>query len=347
MLKLNQNNLKQLGNKRLLTRICAFVGAMIIPVCASSCGSMEKTADKEPVHNEVTTDDFLNEDTLPLDFENGEDNIEIYDFPFLEQEEQKTIEHNTDWGKLDSKLRILYPNYCGFMGSNCETNYEFSSNHCLEIAMFQDEDSFDEISLRIVDEFGNFRSFLKYNSMWSVNSDVTILDNSGLHTDTNFNTYLLTNHVTGVTKELRANRINVANGYIVHRTKWDDFTYSERLLYPDGSLAIDERYDDIIADSLNKNIYLIKDNETEVLDTTTGKARKIPMKVTDANNGYLVVSDDKGKEGVYYLENLDSELVEKIPIEFSSIHALKYKDDPLFSCGETLFERRLYSVEKG
>lgn len=346
MLKIKQNNLKQLGSKNMLTRICAFAGALIIPVCASSCGSLGETQEKETVRNEVTTDDFLTEDTLPFDLENGEDKVGIYDFPFLEQEEKKIPEHDVDWGQTDSTLRTLYSKYYGLMGSNCETNYKPSSNHCFEIAEFKEEDSFGGISLRIVDEFGNFHSFQKYNSLWSVNPDVTMLENSALYTDTNFNDYLLTNHVTGVTKSLRANSVNVAHGYIVLRTKFGDFDYRERLLYPDGSLAIDEHYDRIIRDALNKNICLTKDNETEILDTATGKARKIPMEVTGANNGYLVVSDGKGKNGIYYLENLESALVEKIPFEFSAISPLRYKEEPLFSCG-AFGNMHLYSAEKG
>ena len=296
-----------------------------LPFSFSAC-----TMEKLPTNLIESSDDDLSiEDDLEgqLIFDNEEDAQYgvIYKFPFIKYN-KKEYDLNTsfDWNTVKNMIETEQKEFRFLLSSDEHHNYE--------IAVYEDSGTFGSTYYEIIDRTGKSINGASYEgAVISVNEDVSILPSDVKYSDDDLIDYILFDHNDGTFKIISANSLRVCKEYIVKTTISSDGTIEERLLYPNGDLAIDKVYENIIGDDYTNNLFLIKDNDTEILDTLTLTAKKIPQKVVEAHSGYLTLEINE-KNGVSYFGGDEFGLVEKIPCEFDSIYTVNNSEQPLYSC---------------
>lgn len=296
-----------------------------LPFSFSGCTMEELTTDIVTSSDDglSTEDNFENE----LIFENGE-NVDfgiIYKFPFIKCNKNETIlNENFDWDVVENTLKNDKKEFRLLLNPKEHHNYE--------IALYEDSGTFGSTYYYIINRDAERINDISYEgTVIHVNQDVSILETDTKYSDTDLIDYILFDHNDGTFKIISANSLRVAKKYIVKTTISSDGKKEERLLYSNGDPVVEEAYENIICDAYTGNLFLIKDNYTEILDTLTLTAKKIPQKVVAANNGYLTIEID-GKKGVSYFGGLVLGLVEKIPCEFDSVYTVNQLENPLYSC---------------
>ena len=313
---INLEVLEKIKKSSLVKRIGVLVTAVAIAFTLAACsnGNTKKGA------SDVTSPPSITD----INTEDNKENL-VYDFQFTQRTEIDTNQYEqVNWVDTENLLKQK-SDFCHILRwENIESSRNF------EIAVYENSNDFGKCYYNIVDKNGLLRNGITYyGGVSCVNEYTSILENEEYNSEKGSDylyTYTILNHNTGTTKEIKALRLYYANGYMVKYDfeKNDKGSYDSKyqLLYADGTIASDTIYSNFTRDYGNKtNIFLYKDGITEILDTTTGKARKIEGKVESANNNFLVLGNSEGK-GIYYLVDIETDLIEKMSFskEFNTIH---------------------------
>lgn len=330
-----------------VTRPKTRIGALLITLLLtgallfSGCGTSNDLGEEFSSTTPASTATISNTET--------KDNL-VYDFPFTPNTKANKTEYTAlDWEALRKSLKETENEfYCFLKWNDCELNHNF------EIAVYENSNEFGKSYYKIMDNSGFLKNGLTYfGTATSINDNTTLLENEERNSENGSGyqyTYTILDHNTGHTKEFKAKFAYPAKGYIIAYNYNDiNFRSEHQLLYADGTPASDVIYGGITSDFTNDNIFLKKDRSTIILDTKTGKAREINGTVMSADNGFIVLKIN-GKVGVYYLLDLESELIEKIACSFSEINfATRGEADPTFVCTDDSLDTEansaLYSVE--
>lgn len=308
-----------LGKVALCTTLC--LGSGILTGCSSDSKKVEK---EEYVESK---DSVENKDRF------------VYDFHFAQKFEEDTMQYESvNWEETENLLKQRYNNFVQISRYGYD---RMAPCHNYEIAMFEDFSEFGEVYFKIVDKNGYLADTNDYGSIRCINDYITLLS------DFNKNVYTILNHNTGTINQIYdADYMYYANGYIAKLKNQNLASYDRdyELLYADGTVASDTIYRNIVVDYSGNKLYLQKDTGVEILDTETGKARIIDGEVTDASNNFLVLHTKEG-DGVYYLSDIESDLIEKIPCSFKKIKfAVTDETEPVFSCDQNFGNKTLKAL---
>lgn len=321
-----------------LKKVGAILAVSLIATTFTACHN-EKNVDIEETTSVVTTmeKNIQREETTQGEETTQKEEIEIYDFPFLTHEFKKQKENFHDWSDTVAFLKMQDENFDNIVNLDSMTCV---NNHNFECAIYN-IGSWGKQTFTIVDFKGNLLNDNEYKDVIALN-DYTVL----LQSQDGYHNTLL-NQITGETK-----RLEIAYGFAINDDLFATVKTNKslhELLYTDGKEAVSKFYENIIVDQNAKKVYLVSENDTEILDMESKKARKLEnIEVKEANNNYLVCENRETlKCGVYYMESFYKELEEKIPMDKDNIFFLGTDTNPTFICVDHNQEKNfsVYSAE--
>jgi len=251
-------------------------------------------------------------------------NEEVKDYDWIEI--QKKLQEDPEFVKL-------------ILGDNNKSKYG--------LVLYENEESVFDDYFRVIDSNGNFvteKRNYNYLSVKNINKILTLIEVDPNYDNNTEKKYLIFNHDTNEGKEISAVIIYKYGDYL-ERIYYDGDSCYSQLLHLNGDVASSKKYFDIVGDLKNDRIYLVDEDykKTTLLKDKDGKSKQIDYVVQDAYNNYIIVSDKNNNVGVYYLDDVDNELKEVIPISYTDIYFANQDSEKIrFICRECTNEDLYY-----
>ena len=320
----NINLLRKIQTSNFVRRSGAFLTAVALAGVLGACATNQNVSDNNDIEQQhsVTDDTLVPNDSQVYNF----DYKPHFAFEGIAEEPAEEVSELIDWTNAEISLKDKEENFCHLLRWDGYEPY-----HNFEIATYENSKNFGIPYYKVFDKDGFLKNGLTYHGVIYVNEYTTVLENEIYSEDKDKFTYTILNHNTGKTREIEASSLYSLNGYLV-KCDLDGYIPYYQLLYPDGSLTSDNVYTAIAISE--DYICLSKDGKTNIIDISTWQAKEIDGSVRSIDNNFIILRNKDG-EGVYYLVDIEADLIEKIPCSFSFIRFVTRDEyEPTFACSD-------------